>query len=262
MRLPLWGAAVALLLTACQYEITPSVPDAGGPFVGDVSLVWAPTTYGVTANFTEPQFAQDVCPGTRAGDCCAFSQPQIEIPTGGVEPITVSAGTLSVDDGQEALGSFGFQGIGYVPLSSAETPSLSWNPGDTLSVSASGGLVDPFQASVVAPPAFAGVSPDLEITGQIVVRLDQDFTATWTPPAAATGVVTLQLFDPTGFYVECSVPDASGSVTAPAATLGNFISGDSGYVTLSRLASQPIQVANATITLTAEATDPGLATFQ
>jgi len=256
--------ALSLLLTACQYEVAPDVPDASGPFVGSVDLIWAPASYGVTASFTTPQFAPSGCPGTQTGACCAYSQPQIDLSEGGggVEPITVSAGTIAVDDGPQALGSFGFQGIGYTPLSSAETSSLFWNPGDSLQVLADGGLVDPFSGSIVAPPAFAGVSPDLTLTGQIVVRLAQDLTVTWIPPVGATASVTLELFDPTGFYVDCTASDAAGTVTVPSAAMGSIVAGDNGYVTLVRSASEQVQAANASIALTAEATDPGLATFQ
>jgi hypothetical protein len=254
-------------LAACQYQVTPDIPDASGPFVGDVAFVWAPSSTAVTASFTEPQFAQAGCAGTQMGNCCVYGQPQIDIAAGGVEPITLSAGTLAVDDGDTFLASFGFQGVGYYPLSSAETPALAWNPGDVLSVDADGGIVDPFSGEVIAPPAFAGVSPALTLTGQIVIPLTQDFTASWTP--AADGgesdggyQVMLSLFDPSGFYVDCTVPDGAGTVTAPAATLTSFIPGDNGYVTLTRSSSLQRSAANATITLTAEATAPGLAHFQ
>ncbi len=265
MRHALRGAALGLLLTACQYEVTPEAPVPSGPFVGNIDLIWAPLTYGVTANFTEPQFALSGCPGTQTGACCAYSQPQIDLTLGsrsGTEPIAVSAGLIAVADGTQLLGSFGFQGIGYTPMSSAESSSLTWNPGDALVVSADGGLVAAFSGAIVAPPAFAGVSPDLTITGQIVVRLAQDLTVTWTPPAGSTASVTLQLFDPTGFYVDCAAPDSAGTITVPAAAMGSIIAGDSGYVTLSRTVSQQVAAANASVTLTAEATEPGLATFQ
>jgi hypothetical protein len=254
-----------LVLAACQYEVTPDIPDASGPYVGNVSLIWAPTSYAVTANFTEPQFAQTGCAGTQVGNCCVYSQPQIDIPTGGVEPITVSAGTIAVDDGSTFLGDFSFQGIGYVPLSSAETQTLAWNPGDTLSVGADGGLVGPFAGTIVAPAAFANMSPSLTTTAQIVIPLADDFTATWTPLAGDAGVglsVTLSLFDPSGFYADCTVPDDAGTVTATVSSLSSFVSGDNGYVTLSRSASEQLESDDATVTLTAEATAPGLAHFE
>ena len=264
MRHALRGAALGLL-SACQYEVTPEVPVPSGPFVGSVDLVWAPTSYAVDANFTEPQFAMTGCPGTQAGACCAYSQPQLDLSRGGTEPITVSAGTIAVVDGAQTVGSFGFQGIGYTPLSSASSsgvPQLFWNPGDTLLISADGGAVDAFSSSIVAPPAFTDVSPALSIASQIAVRLSQDFTVTWTPQKAVTASVTLQLFDPTGFYVDCTAADSAGTITVPTAAMGSILSGDNGYVTLSRLVSQQVSSPNATITLTAEATEPGLATFQ
>lgn len=264
MRAPLWGAALGLLLPACRYEVAPDIPDAGGPFAGEVSLVWAPTSWAATANFTTPQFVATPgsCPGTQMGNCCASSQPQIDIPTGGVAPITVSAGTIAIDLGGAPLGRFGFAGIGYVPLSSAESDALAWNPGDTLAVSATGGQVVAFEATIVAPPAFASVTPDLEITSQVVVRLAQDFTVSWTPPAQAMGDVTLELFDPLGFYLDCTAPDAAGSLTVPAAALGNFVAGDNGSVTLARSSTVQIQAGDSSVAVTAQATDVGLATFQ
>ncbi len=253
-----------LALATCQYEITPDIPDASGPFVGDVTLIWAPTSWGVTANFTTPAFAPGGCAGTQQGSCCIYAQPQLVISDGGVEPITLNAGTLAVDDGSTFLGDFSFQGFGYVPLSSAETQTLTWNPGDILTVGSDGGVVAPFTGAIAAPAAFANVAPDLTLTGQIVIPIADGFTATWTPaPDAGVGVtVTLSVFDPSGYYVDCTVPDDSGTVTAPAGTLSSFVPGDNGYVTLTRATSEQLQTTNATVTLTAEATAPGLCHFQ
>jgi hypothetical protein len=255
-----------LALAACQYQVTPDIPTASGPFIGDVTLIWAPTSWGVTANFTTPAFAQEGCAGTQQGNCCVYAQPQITTSTGGVEPVTLNAGTLAVGDGSTFLGDFAFQGFGYVPLSSAETPALTWNPGDILTVDSDGGVIAPFTGTIAAPAAFEDVSPDLTVTGQIVIPIANDFTASWTPLAGDAGVgvtaVTLSLFDPSGFYVDCTVLDEAGTVTAPAGTMSSFVSGDNGYVTLTRSTSEQIQSTDATITLTAEATAPGLAHFQ
>lgn len=277
LRLPLWGAALGLLLPACEYEVTPDVPDASGPFVGNVSLIWAPTSYAVTADFTTQQFASSLqlfqlpdssCVGSVVGSCCVYSQPLIDIPMGGVEPLTVSAGTIAIadtaDGGFRLLGAASFSGLGYTPISSAETPTLLWNPGDTLSVAATGGLVSGFAASITAPPPFTGVSPALTLTDQIVVPLTTDFTVNWTPgpSAAAGGSVTAHIFDPAGTYIDCTALDSAGIVTAPAASFAGILQGDNGYVTLYRASSQTLTSAGQTITLSAEATDPGLATFQ
>lgn len=255
-------AAFGLLLSGCQYQAASEPPEVSGPFLGNVDLIWAPTTTGVTANFTAVQLADGGCLGTQTGACCSYAQPQIDLSQGGQEPTTVSAGTIAIADGRQTLGSLAFAGVGYKPLSSAENNALIWKPGDTLEVAAAGGQVGAFTGSIPAPPAFAGVSPDLTVTGQIVVRLDEDFTVTWTPPSSAAGPVTLELFDPTGFYVDCVAADSAGTITVPSAALASFISGDNGYLTLSRSASQSIAVADANVTLTAQATAPGLATFQ
>jgi hypothetical protein len=263
MRTPLWGAAL-LLLSACKYEVAGSAPDASGPFIGDVSLIWAPTSFAVTANFTMPQFAMTSCPGTQLGNCCTYDQPQIVISTGGVEPITVSAGTLTVSDGAQPLASFDFANIGYYPLSSAVTPSLLWKPGDTLSVFAEGAQVDGFSDSITAPPAFTGVSPVLTLTDQVIVYVTQDFSIVWIPgpTADAGGNVTVDIFDPVGFYIECTGPDSAGTLTVPAAAFGAFLPGDYGYVTLLRTSIETLTNANATVTLTAQASDVGVAAFQ
>jgi hypothetical protein len=266
MRLACRGAAIGLLLTACQYEVTPEIPDASGPFSGGVTLTWAPTSWAVTANFTEPQFADGGCLGTQIGSCCAYSQPAIDLSAGGTEPITLSAGNLGIDDGATPIGALTFAGLGYLPLSSAENPGVSWNPGDTLSVSADGGLVQAFFGAITAPPAFTGVTPALSLTGQVVISLAQDFTASWAPSVPGGGpsgeTITLSLFDPSGFYVDCSAADESGSVTVPASALSSFLPGDNGYVTLIRSASVQLSPPDATVVLTAQATAPGLAHFR
>jgi hypothetical protein len=269
MRTPLWGTAFALLLPACQYQVTPDVPDASGPFVGNVTLIWAPTSTAVTADFTTPQFANVLqfwdagCAGTQVGSCCMTSQPLIQNPTSGEEPLAASAGPISVADGTNVLGTFAFSGVGYDPLSSAETPTLLWNPGDTLVVTADGGLVDGFSGAITAPPAFVNVAPALSIASQIVVQIADDFTVSWTPDLTdAGGNVTLEVFDPLGFYIDCVAPDSAGDVTAPAASFAGILQGDNGYVTLYRPSSETLSSANATVVLTAEASAPGLATFQ
>ena len=162
LRLPLWGAALGLLLSACEYEVTPDVPDASGPFVGNVSLIWAPTSYAVTAT-SRPS-------SSRPPSCSSFRIRAVWVPwrllrlqatpdrppEGGVEPLTVSAGTIAIADTARRLPvarRCSFSGLGYYPISSAETPTLLWNPGDTLSVGPRRPC-QPLLRSIVAPPAF------------------------------------------------------------------------------------------------------------
>ncbi|MHB1845450.1 MAG: hypothetical protein ACYCWW_11520 [Deltaproteobacteria bacterium] len=254
---------MALWLSACQGGGPIAPPSTSGPYVGTVTLAASPTSNGVLANFTTPTFAPAAgsCPGTMQDGCCVYAQPQIDIPAGGVEPVTVSAGTLTIVDGSQPIGSFEFASFGYVPLSSAVSPTLFWKSGDGLGVAASGGVVTPFSGSVVAPPPFEGVSPALSPSGQLLILLASDLTVTWSPPPLASGEVTAELFDVAGFYVDCAAQDSAGSLTFPASTFGGIASGDTGTLTLTRTATAAVAASNATVTLTAEATAVGNVSF-
>jgi hypothetical protein len=250
---------IFLALAACS---SPPPEPPGGPYAGFVTFIWAPSSNGVLANFTTPQSATSpfACPGTQVGNCCSYAQPIIANSPAGAEPVPVGAGRITLTDGAQRIGSFDFSGFGYVPLSSAETASLTWAPGDTLQASASGGNVDAFSGSITAPPAFDGVSPAMTTDAMLSVKLANDFTVSWSP-GTSPQPVTLVLFDVAGFYVACSGPDSAGSLTAPSATMSSFASDDTGYITLTRSADQSLQVFNATVTLTAEATAVGAAVF-
>jgi hypothetical protein len=254
-------AALCFLLGGCAYELGGTPPAASGSFAGTLTLDWSPAQTSVSAAFTSSAFAPAGCAGTQIGSCCAFSQPAI-VSDAGNEPPAVNAGAISIADGSSQLGTLDFAGFGYAPLSSAETAALIWNPGDALAVSSAGATIGAFAAQIVAPPAFVDVDVALSWSAETVVHRGDDFTVTWTPPAAATETVTLELFDPAGFYVACAAPDAEGTVTAPAAALVTLGEGDDGYVTLSRPNTVVVELPDASINVTATASVQGNAVFE
>jgi len=261
MRTLLGSAVAALALTACSGAGSVAVAPAG-PYAGQITLTSLPDGWSMQANFTTAEAADaGVCPGATIGACCVFSQPQWVIADGDSVPPVVGAGTLTVADGDKSLATASFAGYGYHPISSSESSAPGWSPGDVLSLSAAGSAVDSFSGSVVAPPAFTAVSPQLSPTEISVVRLSTDLQLSWSPADGYAGSVTAQLFDVNGFYVTCSGPDAAGSLTLPLETFANFAAADTGTLTLSRADSVSIQTLNATVNLSAVSAASGNVTF-
>ncbi len=95
--------------------------------------------------------------GTVSGSCC-FEPPLATSSSGGI-PTAYSAGIIAVADGSTTLGTIPFSNGAYTALISATSPSFTWSPGDSLTVSAPGATIDSFSATVKAPGVIAGLTP-------------------------------------------------------------------------------------------------------
>jgi hypothetical protein len=183
------------------------------------------------------------CTGMQVGECCLQSP-------GGTVGAFQSAGTLTITDGAKTLATL--TTAPYV-ASSATTASLTWAPGSTIKVSASGGTVDAFDLSVVAPSLLAGVKPAFGATG-ITVTTSADLVVTWTKSVEACskisfGVSQLPATPPLP-YIGCVADDSAGTLTVPAALLAK-LTAKTGTAFIQRVEGRGVNVGNASVKLVA-----------
>ncbi len=203
-------------------------------------------------------FSNNACSGgTVQGTCCYQTVAAAEAYGKTVPSANVSAGAVTLRDGTRNLASLPFDG-GYVSVNSITTAAITWSPGDTLAVSASGDAsgVASFAGTVVAPAPLTGLNPDLTTAASI--SRTSDFTLGWT--AASAGAVSLLLSDTSGDTIRCTATGSSGAMTVPAALLTNFQSGDTVGIGLTVLNNSTASATNASVNITAEIIAHGTAT--
>ena len=149
---------------------------------------------------------------------------------------------------------------GYAEETSDSDPSLQWNGGETLSVSAPGDTVGAFSGLVIAPGDFAGLNPPLDspTVSQVPVPSGEAFTLNWLPGSGTN--VTLVFSDSSGAALTCSAPDSAGTLTVPAAQLALLASGP-GALALTRLTNVTVSSHNAQILLQASTEEVASATL-
>jgi hypothetical protein len=193
----------------------------------------------------DPDGDYGTCAGAAqtVGDCCYF--PPVRPP--GTQPF--SSGDTSVDKragvvtlvdttSTAKIGTFTYDRAAYPATEFATTV---WQPGDVLTVSATGDQVGPFtvSATTLVPP-----------TGQFppAIQRTQDFQITWQPDPNAE-IMNLWISDgqPAGGGVNCTLPDANGSVTVDASLFAAFQSGAASAVSLGRIARQRVTPTSAGI---------------
>lgn len=157
------------------------------------------------------------------GACCYFAPtppPPLQVNGGGGTPATeASAGTLEIVDTTtgSTLGTYQPGNGLYVGLP-ANYAAGTWSPGDELTVSASGGEIDAFSASIRAlAPASASVPT--------TVALGHDLVVSWAPDPASDTMSIGLLDSGTGAVVACTVPEAQGTVTIDASLFASFNTG-------------------------------------
>ncbi len=217
-------------------ELLAPGPDGGAPS----------QSYSVTADFY-PNVGPggSSCSGASVGSCC-YSPP-----AGGGGSAPIGAGTLTVKDGQVTLGTLPFDPTnGYGLLTSA-----TWMPGDTLSVTAPGDVVDAFVVSSPVPAALAGLSPSLA-SGALTISVSQPWTFAWTPgsPAGQSMLVTLgPAPNATGQSsigsITCTPNDSDGTLTVDASLLANFQSGQAAQLAVARINAGQASPANGSVLL-------------
>jgi hypothetical protein len=219
---------------------------ASEPYSGSVTLGDGVTgAKDVLAEFLATADASAVtCSG---GATCCYTPPPATSSSGG-SLTTYGAGTITVTDSGSTIDSLTYSGGLYVPSTTAPV----WNPGDSLTVSASGATVDAFTATVKAPGILAGLAPALSFTSAISIPLASNWSIAWTPDTASGENVILSISAITSAEasagdITCTVPDSAGTVSVPSALLGNFATGEKATVILTRYAGANATDANAVV---------------
>ncbi len=174
--------------------------------------------------------AYGTCAGAAqtVGDCCYFPPsplPATQPPGTGSPVVDQNAGVITLVDttSRAQIGAFNYVADGYPEM---EFSGTVWQPGDILTVRATGDQVSAFTVSAPAliPPI-----------GQIPSSINptQDFQITWQPnPNADIMNIWISDGQSVGKGVNCTVPDANGSVTVAATLFAAFQSGDASTVSL------------------------------
>jgi hypothetical protein len=234
---------------------------AGKAYEGSVLLVeivGTSTTYSAIGAFIATVASSTCQGGTPSGDCCYKPPPSST--TGGT-PTAVSAGAITVVDSSTTIGTLTFAG-GVYTLSSLPA-TLTWQPGDSLTASAAGATVDSFTGTVTAPGTISGLNPALSIATPTNITLSSSWSISWTPDTRGgeTMIVTLTPKGGVG-EISCSVPDSAGTVTLPAALLGNFTVGHMATAIATRLSGASPNDSNAQVNLVASVEVGGSAKFK
>jgi hypothetical protein len=175
------------------------------------------------------------CSGTMMGACCLEANA-------GSTPVAATVGTITVSDGINTLGTL--TPPSYV-TTNALTSTFTWTPGAALKIAASGGTIDAFSATIVAPGLLAGLIPSF--SSNIDVPLKSDLVVSWTASPRACSEISFGLSQGSGMpHIGCVVPDSAGTLTVPAALLG-MLTAASGTAVMERVEGKHILSANADI---------------
>jgi hypothetical protein len=179
------------------------------------------------------------------GDCCYFPPSPLPVtqPPGSGSPVAdQNAGVVTLVDttSRAQIGTFNYDHVndGYPSM---EFAAPVWQPGDILTVRAAGDQVSAFSLSAPALIPPIGQIPS-------TINLNQDFQITWQPDPNAD-VMNIWISDgqSAGKGVNCTLPDANGSVTVAASLFAAFQSGDASTVSLGRITQRATQTSMGTI---------------
>jgi hypothetical protein len=228
-----------------------TTPAAGQPaFGGSVDFgATSSTSFDADAtfrgNFGGAALQASGCSGTQVGSCCF-------VPHGGPScpfPDEASAGNIAISKGGAQIAQLTV--ANNYDADTSTTSTLTWQPGDTLSVSAAGspGQVAAFSGSVVVPAPLTGIAP--AISGTVTIPKANDFVVSWTP---GTGTATVQLFleDIPLNGIGCTAPVTAGSITVPASLLNML--GGSGSIIVTNFSQTAATASNAAVSLRVDAT--------
>jgi hypothetical protein len=287
-RLAATVALAAVMIAACSSTSSPRSTGGDGGSSGGGSCPSSPVTtpyfgyldsaggppFSFSAGFSTPSLdlLGTGCSGTQAGSCCYLApgsdagiapcpaEADAGLPMSGTP---ADAGTITVTDGSTTLSMLMAQTASDIYQDSSQTNSaLVWTPGDTLTVAATGGIVQAFSVSMRTPHLIAG--PALGST-QVTMSIGADYTVTWTPDSVPGALMTLDVTPRKGgLYdgiIRCTVDDNAGTVTVPKSLLGNISTSDTGLVSLSRIVSSISTEPDVTLQLAAGAGVDAMVTF-
>jgi hypothetical protein len=137
-----------------------------------------------------------------------------------------SAGAIQVTGGSYALALAQKEGGAYAPLLDGDAsdagPASLWLGGESLTVTASGGVVPPFVGHVVAPSEIMVQTP-----GPTRLLRQGAFAISWV--GASIGDVVVEIDQPAnghaGYYLECHFPVSAGVGVVSSEALGRLAAG-------------------------------------
>ncbi len=182
-----------------------------------------------------------------SGSCCYMAPPIAD--AGGAPPM-VSAGviTTTVLPAQSATSSSSMTAYGPNGYDAGVPLALTWQPGDTLRVSASGATIPAFTDSIVSPRGR------LISVANMSAPISADWRIEWLSLTSSSTVVVNVFNAARAQVIKCVLPD-SGAVTIPASFMSHFQANDVGTLEISRVLVNTVTLSNATVDVTASTGD-------
>jgi hypothetical protein len=211
------------------------------------------------------------------GDPCGSGGPpdagRVTVESTGGATLAALTPASETQSGSSFTGSFfGTPDLGVsewskYPGSYDSVGSLSWTPGESLRVAATGDQIHSFSGSLKTGALLAGVSPAMG-AAPVTVERSRDLEVSWTPVGSGNDEVVLVLEQITGGSVTictCSTVDSSGHVGVESKLLTQFQTEQqalSSTILLGRTTTTSVSGDNATIALVSENLVTGKVVFE
>jgi hypothetical protein len=222
--------------------------DGGGlPEAGSVTIFYETTstgwTGGVSASFSRTTGGS--CTQRTVGPC---SVARCDYNGGAPRTTNLSAGAITITGGMPGT-------ITFSPLSDGSydySGTYSFAAGETLDVSAAGGTVPAFTASVTFPTAITVTAPT---TGTI--DRSQDLAIAWTGGDASVLAKIQEGTSDRGVLIQCVFDASAGSGTIPAGALSDLEAvalgsgGNEGDLSVDSVSIQKVSPGGLPVTVTA-----------
>lgn len=238
----------------------------------------APASKVLGARFAPSGLPRQPCDDARLGNCC---RPPVSSANRGNPPpgYDVNAGRIIFMQQGVLLGELkppapgGTYGTIYTTLVDGAVPGATdWEPGDTILVRSSGGVIPPFSVTAATPPPLGGLNPappaargpavpPMGGSSHVSLAVNRPIVVSWAPaPSAPPGAdveVTVTDFTDDAVLV-CRATDRVGHVHVQYISPPDlpFHDGDKGAIVITRIYSTmpQVQPANASIKVVASAT--------
>ena len=203
--------------------------------------------------------------GTLSGNCC-YLPPGLAVGDAGVPTIALSsAGSILFKDGSTPIANLTQRPGGAYGYTSTMDATLKWQPGDTIAVSASGAVVQAFNASFTTVDDLGALTPTISFSSPTTVTLASPFVVQWTAGTADSVLLAMGALNsnnkPDG-SITCLAKDSAGMISVPGALLAKLTSGDVGGISLSRTTTKVGTGPNVTVGLVSTSTTSGALKFQ
>ena len=204
--------------------------DAGVMDVGTVALRYADGQVSGLATF-QPTSGAAATHCTDANDgACSSADCSLDATYDGTTSFdrSASAGTLTFGGGALADGSVTMPfADGHYAFATFPSPGAPWKANDPITVTAAGGTVPAFTASVIAPaPAAVLTTPNLSRSTAVTADRATSLAIAWTGATAGPVVWILQSATTARIVsTTCTFDGASGAAEVPATVLARFPAG-------------------------------------